>query len=259
MGNILTPFKKFLGNKNTVTILGVLLGVVVLYIGYDWRVKQSTNPITVPFAKQEITSRTKIDESMVGYTEVPASLVNASPNIVRQASDIIGKYVSYATTIPKNSLFYKEVLMTESEMPDSSFSSIPDGHTIFNLKVNNDTTYGNSIFPDNTIDLYVKAQDENGLLIYGELIHSIQVLDVKDAQGNHVFETTESSTPAVMLFAVPEDLYLLLSKASYLNGIEIVPVPRNKSYSANPEETQISSEEIKAFILNKTVILQDQR
>ena len=32
MGNLLTPFKKFLGNKNTVTILGVLLGLVVFVL-----------------------------------------------------------------------------------------------------------------------------------------------------------------------------------------------------------------------------------
>lgn len=258
MGNLLTPLKKFLGNKNTVTILGVLLGVVVLYIGYDWRVKQSTNPVSIPYAKQEITSRTLIDENMIGYTDVPASLVNASSNLVRQPSDIIGKYVSYATTIPKNSLFYSEVLMTAAEMPDSSFANIPDGYTIFSLSVNNETTYGNSIFPGNTIDLYGKAQQDDGRLIYGKLIESIQVLDVKDSQGNHVFETTQSSEPAVLLFAVPEDLFLLLKKATYLGDIMIEPIPRNRSYSANPGETRVDSEEFKTFILTQTVTLDTQ-
>ena len=30
MGNIVTTIKRFLSNKNTITILGVLLGIVVL-------------------------------------------------------------------------------------------------------------------------------------------------------------------------------------------------------------------------------------
>lgn len=258
MGNILTPFKKFLGNKNTVTILGVLLGVVVLYIGYDWRVKQSTNPVSVPYAKVEITSRTLIDETMIGYMNVPSELVKNSSNIVRNSNDIIGKYVSYATTIPKNSLFYDEVLMTKAEMPDSSFAGIPDGFTIFSLAVDNHMTYGNSIFPENTIDLYMTATSDDGLLMYGRLIESIQVLDVKDSNGNHVFETTEAKEPAELLFAVPEDLFLLLKKADNLNGIKIEPIPRNSNYSANPGQTLVSSDELKAFILNQTVILQEQ-
>lgn len=56
MGNLLTPFKKFLSNKNTVTIIGVLLGIVVLYIGYTWRVNQSISPKRVPYATQTLIS-----------------------------------------------------------------------------------------------------------------------------------------------------------------------------------------------------------
>ena len=260
MGNILTPFKKFLGNKNTVTILGVLLGIVVLYIGYDMRVKKATTPVDVPFAKTEIVSRSLIEENMISYTSVPKSLVKSSPNMVTNPADIIGKYVSYATTIPKNSFFYAEVLMTKAEMPDSSFADIPDGYTIFSLAVDNHSTYGNSIFPDNTIDLYVKATDNvSKQLIFGKLIESIKVLDVKDDTGNHVFETTEAGKPAELLFAVPEDLFLLLKKATYLNGIEIEPVPRNASYSANPGETEVASQYLQSFILNQTVIFSEQQ
>ena len=49
MGNLLVPFKKFLSNKNTITILGVLIGLVVLYLGYSWRVTQSIQPTSVPY------------------------------------------------------------------------------------------------------------------------------------------------------------------------------------------------------------------
>ena len=40
MGNIMISIKRFLGNKNTVTILGVIIGIAVLYFGYNIRVNR---------------------------------------------------------------------------------------------------------------------------------------------------------------------------------------------------------------------------
>ena len=40
MGNLSFKLKKFLQNKNTVTIIGTVLIVAILYIGYNYRIKQ---------------------------------------------------------------------------------------------------------------------------------------------------------------------------------------------------------------------------
>lgn len=258
MGNLMTTIKRFLGNKNTVTIIGVILGIIVLYIFYNYRVNQATKPITVPYAKQEISSRTLITSDMIGYKEVSGSVVNSSNNMIRNANDLINHYVSFGTTIPANSFFYSSQILAKNELPDSAFADIPDGYTIYSLSVNLHDTYGNSIYPDNYIDLYFKGVDDTGKIMFGKLIESIKVLAVKDSQGNHVFETTvESRTPAELLFAVPDDMYLLLMKAGYISGssIDIIPVPRNASYSANPGETLVSSDVIRDFILSKSATL----
>lgn len=258
MGNIMTTIKRFLSNKNTVTIIGVILGILVLYIGYNYRVKQATTPVTVPYAKEEISSRTLITTDMIGYMEVSSSVVKNSTNLITNASDLINHYVAFGTTIPANSLFYDSQILTSDEMPDSAFADIPDGYTIYSLSVDLHTTYGNSIYPGNYIDLYFKGVDDLGKIMFGKLIESIEVLAVKDSNGNHVFETTvESRTPAELLFAVPDDMYLLLMKAGYISGssIEIIPVPRNASYSANPGETVVSSDVIRDFILSKSATI----
>ncbi len=258
MGNVLTSIKRFLGNKNTVTILGVLLGILVLYIGYNYRVKQATTPVTVPYAKEELSSRTYITSDMIGYMEVSSSVVKNSANLITNASQLIGQYVAFGTTIPANSMFYSSQILSSDEMPDSAFANIPDGYTIYSLSVNLHTTYGNSIYPGNYIDLYFKGVDEMQKVMFGKLIESIEVLAVKDSQGNHVFETTiESRTPAELQFAVPNDMYDLLMKAGYITGssIEIIPVPRNASYSADPGETVVSSDYIKDFILSKSATI----
>ena len=260
MGSLVNSLKRFLGNKNTVTILGVVVGIVVLYLGYNWRVGQAVTPVNIPYAKQEITSRTKITEDMVGTISVPKSLINSSDNLVTSNSEVVNKYVTYGAIIPINSLFYRELLVDKDKMPDSAFADIPDGYTVYSLSVDLHSTYGNSIFPDNYIDLYIKAMEDNKV-IFGKMIESIKVLAVKDSEGRHVFETaTETRTPSELLFAVPNNMYSLLMKAGYVTtgNIEIIPVPRNASYSANPGDTQVSSEYIQEFILNQSVALPEE-
>ena len=112
------------------------------------------------------------------------------------------------------------------------------------------------------IDLYFKGLDESRRIIFGKLIESIEVLDVRDQQGQHVFETSmEARVPAVLVFAVPDEMFSLLKKANYISGssVEIIPVPRNASYTSNPGETRVSSTYIKDFILSKSVAIPDDQ
>lgn len=256
MNKLIISLKRFFSNKNTVTIICVFAAVLVLYFGYNYRIKQQTKPIKVPYAKVEIQPRTQITEDMIGYLEIPGSMV--SDNTIKYANEIVGKYANYNTVIPKGSVFYSSTIVTWEQMPDSAWANIPTGYTVVSLSVNTETTYGNSIFPGNYIDLYYSTYDETGKLLLGKLIKSIEVLAVKDASGNHVFENSgELKAPNSLIFAVPESMHLLLRKASYLNG-EIIPVPRNKEYSLNPEATEVSSEYLQNYILSQTVILPEQ-
>jgi hypothetical protein len=66
MKNIVFNIKKFLTNKNTVTILGVFLGILVLYFGYNYRVQQAIRPERIPYALKTIQPRQKITEDMMG-------------------------------------------------------------------------------------------------------------------------------------------------------------------------------------------------
>lgn len=256
MNSIKLTIKRFLKDKNTVTILCTLAALIVLYVGYTVRVNKATSPVRVPYAKVGIQPRTLITEDMIGYMEVPSSMV--ATTAVRVASNIIGKYANYNAFIPQGSLFYNTVLVDWDQMPDSAFADIPDGNTVVSLSVNYDTTFGNSIFPGNFIDLYVRTE-ENGKIVFGKFIESIKVLAVKDSSGNNIFENSETlGTPSALLFSVPEDLHLLLRKATYV-GAEIVPVPRNANYCVNNDcSTTVTSDYIKELILNQTVRLEEE-
>jgi len=251
MGNIMVSLKKFISNKNTVTILGVLLGLFVLYFGYTWRVNQSTNPVTVPYALTTMTAKTRITAENIGVVSVPAELVQNWQNIVRDQSYLTqSKLVSFDSKIAANSFFFQENIIDENKMPDSIFSDIPDGYTIYPLKVTVESTYSNSIFPGDMIDLYVKTSDPvDGLPAYARFIKSIEVLAVKDSSGNNVFDDKDHlRDSSQLLFAVPEEYFLLLKRADATGKFHIEPVPRNDSYTTHAEATEIVNSELRNFI-----------
>lgn len=260
MNNIKIAIKRFLRNKNTVTILVLILCVGLIYWGYNRQIKKNTEPVNVPYALREIEPRTLITSEMIGTIKVAKKMV--SSGVLRSTNQIVGKYVNYDATVPAGSMFYDSVLVDWKDMPNSLWQDIEAGSTVVSLPVDLDSTYGNSIFPGNYIDLYyvtVSNEDgkNSGKLIFGKFIESIKVLSVIDGDGNNVFEkTVDVSTPSNLVFAVDEEYHLLLRKASYLSGT-IVPVPRNADYSASPGNTKVSSSYIRQYILRQTLTVDD--
>jgi hypothetical protein len=54
--------------------------------------------------------------------------------------------------------------------------------------------------------------------------------------------------PAQLLFAVPEEYFLLLKRAEKIGKFEIEPVPRNDSYTTHASQTEIVNDEIRNMI-----------
>ena len=258
--------RRFISNKNTVTIIGVLLGIIVLYIGYNYRVNKAVNPVQVPYAKETIAPGVKITEKMVGTIEVPPSMLKGEA--FQNSADVIGKYSNADSVIPEGSLFYARSVVSKDDLPDSIILDYPDGYVLYNLTVNMETTYGNSIFPGNYIDIYLKAVNsaedaeatQKDKIMLGKLLENVKVLAVKDADGKNVFENLDEKTnPAQIIFALPSDDYILLRKASYLRTYEttIIPVPTAESLKDEPGEVSVSNETLKKFINDVTIWTED--
>ena len=180
---------KFLRNKNTVTILGVLACIAILFVGYNIRINQKTALVTVYYANQTIQPKTKITEDMVSRTQVPKSFILW--DYYKNYENIIGKYSNYNTMIAEGSLFYTDLLVEEANLPDAIFYDINEGERVVSFPVTTALTYGNSIMPGNIVDIYVKLIDGSGKVVYGEFYENIETLAVKDSNGKNVFENTE--------------------------------------------------------------------
>ena len=250
--------KNLLANKNVVTILGAVLIVIVLYAFYMWRVNSAINPISVPYAKVEIGPRTKITNDMIGYLDIQPSSMKG--NVLTNANtQIVGMYTNINSTIPEGSLFYEGLIVRFEELADSFLIDMPkdsDGNymTAYNFKVDTDSTYGNSIYPGNYVDIYFIRKDanQNGKIMYGKLATNVKALAVKDASGNHVFENiTEQREPSQIIIAVTEEMSSLLRVAENINDSRLILVPTNASYryeSTDEITTEISDEDIKNYI-----------
>lgn len=256
MNNILISLKRFITNKNTVTVLGIIICLLLLYYGYNKTIKEQTTPITICVASQTIQPRTLITNDLLDCQSVSApSKFLSKSSYIQSASNLIGKYTAINSVVPKGSPFYSEYVITKDQLPDNAFYEVPEGQRPYAMSVTTANTYGNSIFPGNVIDVYMKAVDENGQIMVGRFLEKVKVLAVKDSAGNNVFEDTSvSRTPSTLLFGVPEDVYILLKKAEYLKsyGVEIFPVPYGGSSPIIGDLT-VGREELVDFINSNTV------
>ena len=245
MGSLLNTFKKFFTNKTTVTILGVVVGVAVLFGFYTYRVNNAVNPTRVPVATRTIAATEEITSADIKMEEIGSSFL--TDDIITSTNDLVGKYINTGTSIPEGGMFYTSQIVEKEELPNSIFDGIPDGYTIYQLRVNNESTYANSIFPGDRIDLYMTTTQDD-LIYFGEFIRSIEVLAVRDANGENVFDVTSGRTPAWLLFAVPTDMYRYLKVAEYIANVTITPVPRNRTYNTESGSTEITNEELLQMI-----------
>ena len=254
MGNLLANLKRFISNKNTVTILAVLAGIIILWYFYNYRVNQAITTVRIPYALAKIDTKDKVETDNVGFREITRSSLRDN-DLVENIAELDGKYICEGTSIPQNGFFHKSQICDERDISNSVNENLPKGYTLASIKVTNETTYANSIAPDDYIDLYMYAKDSSGA-IYGKLIESIKVLEVRDSSGRNVFWDSSAGDSATLLFGVPDEYANLLDLANRISGIDIRPRLRGASYSKNPGETELKSEELQAFIYSQVTIVE---
>ena len=249
MNNVMASAKKFLKNKNVVTIIGVVIILVLLYIGYSTQINNAVEPVQVPVATQTIQPRTEITDDMVQLVDMPN--ISLSDNVIRSRSQIVGKYSNVNSVIPEGSMFYTDTVISADELPDAAFAKVKAGEVVYNFPVDMESTYGNSIFPGNMIDIYMKVGDgTDEKIMVGKLIENVEVLAVKDSSGRAVFEnTSDARTPSMLIFGLKSNLYTILKKASYMDGlgVELYPVPHGGEVDTEGA-TQVSTQQLVDYI-----------
>lgn len=256
MNNFVMGLKKFITNKNVVTIIGVLLVLAILFWGYTSSIKKETNPVNVPIAAKKINPKTQITSEDITYAQVANRMVGQG--VLRSSALIVGKYTNLNVTIPQGSMFYSDWVVDAEDIPGNWIEQLDysAGELGYYMDVNVENTLGNNVLPNTYIDIYMKAQDETGTTMFGKLLKNIKVLVVHDSQGNDVFEDSASiGTPAKIGFAVSQDLYVLLTKAEYLN-IDLVIAPRGSTVPSN-DSIVVTSATLRDYIDAQTITVDE--
>ena len=256
MNNFVIGLKKFITNKNVVTVLGVVVVLIILFVGYTSSIKKETNPLQIPVANKKIGPQTQITSEDVAYVEVASRMVGEG--VIRSSSQIVGKYTNVNVTVPKGSVFYTDWVTEAENVPGNWIEQLDyeAGELGYYMSVNIENTIGNSVLPNTNIEIYMKANDENGTTMFGKLMKNIEVLVVHDGNGKNIFrDSTNVGTPSKIGFAVSQDLYILLKKAEYLN-IDLVLVPRGKTV---PTEDYIivTSATLRDYIDAQTITVEE--
>lgn len=267
MNNFVASLKKLITNKNTVTIIGTLVGILILYFGYTWRINQQVETVSVVVAKQNIQPRTKITSDMVETVQIAKVMYdkmnssNGNAAVIRSIAELTsafsnGAYSNVNSLIPKGSALIRNTnVVDRNKIPSSVLLKIEEEQVPYAFSINYSDTYGNAIMDGMYVNIYMKATDDSGKPMIGKLIQNVKVLAVLDSSGRDVFENTdENRTPSTFIFSVDEDYHLLLRKASYISGVTLIPVPVTESVSDEDYEgsIEITSSYLKDFIESRT-------
>ena len=250
--NIVNKIRQLLLNRNTVTILGVLAGVIALWFVYSITLDKAIKPQKVPIATKDIPAGTLITKDDIEYIDINKDALKKA-KVITNSSQIINYYVNNNTAISKGAMFYSSQVVTKDKLIDRDLELIPENYKIYWLSVDNTTTYANSIYPGDKIDLWLLTKVEDKY-VYEQFITNIEVLSVKDTKGQNVFDVNSGRTPAVLAFAVPNDMFVYLSKIEYLSGMSLYPVPINKKNADKDAKTEITNQELIALIDSKAAI-----
>ena len=256
MNNFVIGLKRFITNKNVVTVVGVLAALGILFFGYTSSIKKETQPISIPVAAKKINPKTQITSEDVTYVQVASRMVGNG--VIRSSGEIIGKYTNVNVTVPEGSMFYTDWLAEASKIPGNWIEQLDyeAGELGYYMDVNIENTLGNNVLPNTYIDIYMKANDENGTTMFGKLLKNIKVLVVHDGSGNDVFKDTASiGSPSKIGFAVSQDLYVMLKKAEYLN-IDLILAPRGSTVPSQ-DYIIVTSATLRDYIDAQTITVEE--
>lgn len=245
--------KRFFKNKNTVTILGVILILGILWGAYYYQVQKQVKPISVPVAAVTIQPRTQITSEMITFVEVPEAYI--TDNVIRTESELISFYAHYNTLIPAGSMFYKETITTAESLPNYLLTLLKEGEIGVSYNLEAIEGVRPSIMPGDKIDLYMSVTTEEGKVMFGKLIENVEILSVVDSEGYNVYEVNDGSRiPAYLNFGLQEDIFLLVMRAQLLD-IQLLPVQHGTWKNDENSQIMLTTQELIDYINARAVQL----
>lgn len=229
-------------NRKNFAAAGVLSLLVVNGLLFKVILDKTIDLKKVPVAAVTIEPRTRIEKEMIVYKEIPSIFTDET--CAMDESEILDKITEIEGKIPKGSLFYKQMLFDETELPDYPALKLKDGQSSFSLGTDLLKSSGNSLTANQKVDLYVTIEQKKEKPVTDLLVSSIRILSVKDRKGNLMGTKNSSNVPYVINLAVSNEYVELLKIASKVGTIDLYAVADDRK-----DEECVLNEESKVIEL----------
>lgn len=252
--------KKNVWKRRIISVLTVVLLISAILLYTNFRIKAEVNETQVVVTKVDIPPRTEITKDMLTTITVP--MQGIPTNAYKTEKDIVGKWTVAGYGISSNSFVYEEKIVEKSELPDAGILALNEDEVAFPLLVDLETSLGNSIIPNSSVDLYFRSlvddeEDSKTKAMYGKLASQVRVVAVKDSDASNVFDpegynqgkkqshtnNEQNSLAKIYIFAIPKELNDLINKAKLLG--DIVPIATSESYKEGEKATTEKNEIVK--------------
>ena len=201
-------------------IIVVLLLAIGSYISFQIALTNAIDLIKIPFANKVIYSHYMINEEDIEWREIPKNYIDN--NILINKEDIVGKYVSLDSKIAEGSLFYDDYLIDKEEIDALPGLLLKEQQVAFPLSMNLLKSSGNTIQPNQKVDIYVTHTDKTTkTTTIDKLLMNVRVIGVKDRNGLNMNDEKASKIPSLVILAINEEYLNILQLASEIAEISI--------------------------------------
>jgi len=178
----------------------------------------------VVMAKHKLAARTQITQEDLSIVEVPKAFL--SDQVVMDADDIIGDFVSLDGFIPSGSLIYRSMVEKLDDAIDEPSLLLKPGQAVMALDVNLTSSAGNTLMKGQKIDVYgtIKINRET---IVDVLIKQVRVIGVKDKNGEDVTHSG-NQIPKILLLAIDQESIPAVTKLLAIGDITLTPTAYNE-------------------------------
>ncbi len=209
-------------------VVGVLILIVFNVLLFDIAVKRSIDYIEIPVAAKMLSSRSKIDESSFRMQRVPSALVEG--NVITDKNELIDRWVKYSVTLAQGSFFYQEYIEDASDSADYPQLMLKEGQGVASLAVDLLISAGNTLLPDQFVDIVFTSKDKRKPIISDVIFRSVRVLAVKDRNGLNMDDPKSQKVPAVVLLALNQEDIPPFIHAQILGDIDLIIKVVNEYY-----------------------------
>ena len=206
-------------------IIGSIVGLVALNVTAFYVIlANALETVDVVVANETIGPRTVISEHHVKTIAIVKGTIDSNVYISRE--DILGKVVSFDSTIYAGSLFFKQSIEDVDGVIDAPLIALKPGQSAVSLGVDMIKSTGNTLLPGQYVDVVLTLPIRNKNPLVDVIFQQVRVLAIKDRYGYDMSDSKSQKVPHVVLLALYQedvkDFYLAIERGQ----VHLVPIAK---------------------------------